>query len=315
MIKLIQVLSVLLLVSLVSSCGVQKVRTQKSAWDNRNLSQLEKDIEACEVGKPLYMECTYTPSGYTFDYDWGKEKYNDYADYKSGSCYSGERKVGLSLNLFGAKTYVRRVDITECMNQKGYVYHHATKWVKDRLGFIYTKGVWLTPEESSSNQNNPLKVLRPYVERSCTGKSSSNRIRRCVENGQYYQGDGQLAGQMFYPDYIINKLSERGFSIKYIQTYEANLSSENKPALENNQNTAEKYSASRPSIIENVKKNRTPPKSSINKSKAIDAQDRIKKSHNSYIENLKEIKSLLDNGVINQDDFEKLKQKIINKLD
>ena len=33
-----------------------------------------------------------------------------------------------------------------------------------------------------------------------------------------------------------------------------------------------------------------------------------------YIEKLKEIKSLLDAGIINLDDFEKMKQKVINNM-
>jgi len=33
-----------------------------------------------------------------------------------------------------------------------------------------------------------------------------------------------------------------------------------------------------------------------------------------YIEKLKQIKSLLDSGIINEEDFEKMKQKIIDKI-
>jgi hypothetical protein len=33
-----------------------------------------------------------------------------------------------------------------------------------------------------------------------------------------------------------------------------------------------------------------------------------------YVERLKQVKALLDSGIINQDDFEKMKQKIIDTM-
>jgi len=46
----------------------------------------------------------------------------------------------------------------------------------------------------------------------------------------------------------------------------------------------------------------------------IDATSKVKSSGSDYIKDLQRIKALWDSGVINQDDFETLKQKIIDKL-
>jgi hypothetical protein len=69
-------------------------------------------------------------------------------------------------------------------------------------------------------------------------------------------------------------------------------------------------------LINNIKTSYKEPLR-IPKSETIgdtDATSKVKSTGSDYIKDLQRIKALLENGVINQDDFETLKQKIINKL-
>jgi hypothetical protein len=126
---------ILLASILISSCGLVR---EESDTPNNNLNQLEKDVNACEVGKYLYKSCT-PYSGYQDvenldNYNWDKS-YTD--NWKNGGisyssewvdeCPDGEERIFFFL--FIAKGYVRHQDIEECMVKKGYSYK-SQKWIK-----------------------------------------------------------------------------------------------------------------------------------------------------------------------------------------
>lgn len=282
---------ILLSTILISSCGT--VQTTGDILNNKSLSKLEKDIAICELGKPLYSKCA-PYSGYvdyenSDNYNWD-ESYKD--NWKNGNIYyssewvdecpSGEYKI--SLNLFGAETYIRPQDIKECMNEKGYSYK-AQKWIKNRNGFVSFKGKWikadtylnniLTPkDESTPETNKPEWEVRVYPKVSCRKKYD---FFYCNKRGTFYEGEGIFIKEMYYPKSIIDNLFQAGYTIKDI---------ENHP-LENNK-----------------KEMQYPAKTKI---KHI-SQDK------NTIENLKKAKDLFDSGVINKQEFKNMKSRIIERM-
>jgi hypothetical protein len=311
---------------LITSCGV--VKTTQSALNNKNLSQVEKDIATCELGQDLYKKCT-PYSGFrsyeTYDnWDYGKsykDNYKDgyfpmYSEEWIDECQSGETKVWL--NLFGAKTYVRNQDIKECMNNKGYTYKN-TVWLKSKPGFIYRNDKWVSFEEylnivknitpaPDANTDKSIWTLKVYPEKNCSYKYNlkSDVYYRCVDGAMYYRSIGEFVQGFFYPKLIIKELSNFGFTLKDIDSA---TQPKGKKTIEN-KNT-------KTPVTQHLKETKKISKYSTNTHKENTERDQVaSKKHNSIadINNLKKIKDLLDSGVINKQEFNTMKAKIIKGM-
>jgi hypothetical protein len=179
---------ILFMTIILTSCSSVKMTEQgfrmaKNTLDAKpHASQLERDIDSCGVGKPLYTKCT--------PYIGMRTKYIDWSQSKSwtaipqsewvNECPEGEKQI--FLNLFGAKPYIRNQDIKQCMNEKGYSYK-APKWMKNKIDNLYQSGYRIKDigkhslEESENTLKVPIDIQKQtFIKEKNVVKSSINYI-------------------------------------------------------------------------------------------------------------------------------------------
>ena len=331
--KTLKAYAVLLLIIWIAPCNAGRA-IKENPSNNQSLSKIERDIDICEIGEIYYEKCElsfFSSDSFDTEYYPNDDYKNDwkYAEIWANNpipvteCTNGEMEVSIGWLNKEHKGYIRSEDIKDCMNDKGYVrdsgewvkrkkgyIKDSGKWIESKSGFIYFKNQWISPAKyinlhtGIKNELVPAPVIplwetRIYPRSKCILKYLPNKSKdyRCDESGEYYQGKGEYIGSFFYPNVIVRELSKANFSIEDIREH-----------LVNGDSTIQKpKDILKPSkdylVVDEIPKN-TPEnisKPNIN-------------NFNGYIGELIKIKDLLDSGVINQDEFELMKKKVIDKL-
>lgn len=306
MIKKLKLHAALLLIISTFPCNAEDI-VKENLTNSSNFSQLEKDVDACEVGKTYYEKCdfsnydnTYYSNPY-YDNDW----IDTFEEKWDGGCFYGEKKASLGWFNKEHDGYIRSQDIEDCMSEKGYIKNYG-KWIKNRNGFVYFGNQWLTIKDYiklhtgirgglNSETGIPGWESRIYPRDKCYFKYLPDKAKdyRCDESGEYYQGKGEYIGDSFYPDVIMRDLSKSGLSIGEIKNHLTGSILEVKAPKE---------------AKESIGKNLNKPKASV---KIFEPKaDGVM----SYIEELRKIKDLFDSKIIDRNEFKIMKQKVIDRL-
>jgi hypothetical protein len=331
----------LLLIVLTISCNAEGV-VKKELSKSQSLSQLEKDIDACEIGKTYYEKCerddSYKKNEYSFfgDYSDGYDKdkyYQDkyinekyFPDFSPGrydeiwannptdsnnrdKCSFGERKVSISNREHNG--YIRDEDIQGCMSDKGYI-KDSGKWIKSKSGLVYFGHQWIHPKEYIKLHTG---IRRDANAKSKTGDFDWNSriyprdkcffkyLSNKTKDYQCYEGGEYYQGKGEYIDeFFYPNVILRDLS--KADFYVKDI----KDYLKGVTPKVKTLKEAGELTEKNLDKSKVPIKIFVETPKTKD-----RKSIN-YIEELRKIKDLLDSGIINQEEFKVMKKKVIDRL-